>query len=38
LLFGAAFTRVHMQAQGKKIIPRNTAVLVEKQIKEQEPV
>ena len=35
LLFGAAFTRVHMQAQGKKIIPRNTAVLVEKQIKEQ---
>lgn len=37
LLFGAAFTRVHMQAQGKKIIPRNTAVLVEKQIKEQEP-
>lgn len=29
LLFGAAFTRVHLEAQGHNIIPRNTAVLVE---------
>lgn len=29
LLFGAAFTKVHMQARGKQIRPRNMAVLVE---------
>ncbi len=32
LLFGAAFTKVHLQAQGKSIIPRNTAVLVERKL------
>jgi membrane protein len=30
LLFGAAFTKVHLQAQGKEIHPRNTAVLIER--------
>jgi len=30
LLYGAAFTRVHLQARGKSILPRNTAVRVEK--------
>lgn len=30
LLYGAAFTRVHLQARGKSITPRNTAVRVEK--------
>jgi len=32
LLFGAAFTKVHLQAQGKEIRPRNTAVLVERKL------
>ncbi|GAC14714.1 YihY/virulence factor BrkB family protein [Aliiglaciecola lipolytica] len=32
LLFGAAFTRVHLTARGKPIIPRNTAVRVDKQL------
>jgi len=32
LLFGAAFTRTLLQAQGKPIIPRNTAVLVENKL------
>ena len=30
LLFGAAFTKVNLQAQGKEIRPRNTAVIVER--------
>ncbi len=30
LLFGAAITKIHLQAQGKEIRPRNTAVLVER--------
>lgn len=29
LLFGAAFTKIHLQARGKTIRPRNTAVFVE---------
>lgn len=32
LLFGAAVTRVHLQAQGKPIVPRNTAVQVESRL------
>lgn len=32
LLFGAAFIRVHLLARGKDIIPRNTAVRVDRQI------
>ncbi len=32
LLFGAAFTKVHLQARGEEIVPRNTAVLVEKKL------
>jgi len=32
LMFGAAFTRVHLEAQGKEIIPRNTAVRVERKL------
>ena len=34
LLFGAAFIKCHMQARGEPIVPRNTAVLVDKQIVE----
>jgi membrane protein len=30
LLYGAAFTRIHLLARGKSIVPRNTAVRVEK--------
>jgi len=29
LLFGAAFTRVHLQARGKPVVPRNSAAVVE---------
>ncbi|GAB2799673.1 hypothetical protein GCM10027040_28780 [Halomonas shantousis] len=32
LLFGAAFTKVHLQARGKPIVPRNTAVRVKHEI------
>ncbi|MDO8910089.1 MAG: YihY/virulence factor BrkB family protein [Pseudohongiella sp.] len=32
LMFGAAFTKVHMQAQGAPVHPRNTAVLVESKL------
>ncbi len=32
LLYGAAFTRVHLLARGKSIVPRNTAVRVDKRI------
>ena len=32
LLFGAAFTKVQLQAQGKDIVPRNTAVLVQSRL------
>lgn len=28
LLFGAAFTKCHLQASGKEVVPRNSAVLV----------
>ena len=34
LLFGAAFTRVHLEARGKQIIPRNSAVLVRRELAE----
>ncbi|MCC5859810.1 MAG: YihY/virulence factor BrkB family protein [Ectothiorhodospiraceae bacterium] len=37
LLFGAAFTRVHMEARGRPIIPRNTAVCVRSEIVEETP-
>lgn len=32
LLYGAAFTKIHLLSRGKKITPRSTAVLVEKQL------
>ncbi|MHB0775529.1 YihY/virulence factor BrkB family protein [Halomonas sp. WWR20] len=32
LLFGAAFTKVHLLARGRPIIPRNTAVLIKHEI------
>ncbi|WP_192037082.1 YihY/virulence factor BrkB family protein [Halomonas sp. YLGW01] len=32
LLFGAAFTKCHLLAQGKPIVPRNSAVLVTQEI------
>lgn len=32
LLFGAAFTRCHLEARGRAIIPRNTAVLVKHEL------
>jgi membrane protein len=35
LLYGAAFTRVHLLARGKSIVPRNTAVRVDKRIMPQ---
>ncbi len=35
LLFGAAFTRVHMEARGRPIVPRNTAVCVRSEIVEE---
>lgn len=34
LLFGAAFVRSHLLAQGRKIIPRNRAVLVRRELLE----
>lgn len=34
LLFGAAFTRMHLDARGKALVPRNSAVLVERRILE----
>lgn len=36
LLFGAAFTKCHLLARGRRVIPRNTAVLIDKQIIEHE--
>lgn len=32
LLFGAAFTRCHLVARGREIIPRNSAVLVKREL------
>ncbi len=32
LLFGAAFTKVHLQARGQAIVPRNSAVLVRREL------
>ncbi|MFY0990338.1 YihY/virulence factor BrkB family protein [Halomonas sp. C05BenzN] len=32
LLFGAAFTRCHLEARGRAIVPRNTAVLVKREL------
>jgi len=32
LMFGAAFTKIHLLAQGREIVPRNTAVLVERKL------
>ncbi len=34
LLLGAAFTRVHLDARGKALVPRNSAVLVERKLLE----
>jgi len=36
LLFGAAFTRAHLQARGKPIRPRNVAVRVRREIVEEQ--
>lgn len=35
LLFGAAFTKVHMLARGKHVVPRNLAAVVKNQIIEE---
>ncbi|MEX0731680.1 MAG: YihY/virulence factor BrkB family protein [Aquisalimonadaceae bacterium] len=35
LLFGAAFTKVHMLARGRKVVPRNLAVAVRSEIVDQ---
>ncbi|PMR70694.1 ribonuclease BN [Halomonas heilongjiangensis] len=32
LLFGAAFTRCHLQARGRPLMPRNSAVLVKREL------
>ncbi|MCC7059919.1 MAG: YihY/virulence factor BrkB family protein [Burkholderiaceae bacterium] len=32
LLFGAAFTKVHLLARGRSVVPRNTAVLVRREL------
>ncbi|MBN9461466.1 MAG: YihY/virulence factor BrkB family protein [Burkholderiales bacterium] len=32
LLFGAAFTKVHLLARGRAVVPRNTAVLVRREL------
>jgi membrane protein len=32
LLFGAAFTKVHLEARGRAIVPRNSAVLVKREL------
>ncbi|RPH66826.1 MAG: YihY/virulence factor BrkB family protein [Burkholderiales bacterium] len=32
LLFGAAFTRTHLLARGRSVVPRNTAVLVRREL------
>ncbi len=37
LLFGAAFTRAHMMARGKPIIPNSTAVAIHTEITEHPP-
>jgi membrane protein len=37
LLFGAAITRAHLEARGKPIRPRNTAVCVHRELVEREP-
>ncbi len=37
LLFGAAFTRSHMLARGRRVIPRNSAVLVRQELVIEEP-
>lgn len=34
LLLGAAFTRIHLDARGKALVPRNSAVLIERRILE----
>jgi membrane protein len=36
LLFGAAFTRAHLQARGRRIRPRTTAVFVHRQVIEDD--
>ncbi|MBR9772678.1 YihY/virulence factor BrkB family protein [Halomonas litopenaei] len=38
LLFGAAFTKVHLLARHKPIIPRNSAVLVKQELLDQQSV
>ncbi len=37
LLFGAAFTRSHMLARGRRVVPRNSAVLVRQELVIDEP-
>lgn len=37
LLFGAAFTRVHFEARGETIVPRNTAVRVRHELLHESP-
>lgn len=32
LLYGAAFTRTHLEARGKRVVPRNSAVLVKREL------
>ncbi|HSH57704.1 MAG TPA: hypothetical protein VK965_07145, partial [Halomonas sp.] len=34
LLFGAAFTRCHLGECGKQVVPRNTAVVIKKELLE----
>lgn len=34
LLFGAAFTRCHLLARGKRLVPRNSAVVVKRELME----
>ncbi len=38
LLFGASITRAHLQARGKPVKPRNTAVLVHRELVEESSV
>ena len=37
LLFGAAFTKAHLLARGRAVVPRNTAVLVRRELVTEQP-
>ncbi|MDT8893741.1 YihY/virulence factor BrkB family protein [Halomonas sp. I1] len=37
LLFGAAFTKCHLVAKGREVVPRNSAVLVRHELLDEEP-